>query len=67
MPIIIHCSIVKTSKSYNGKFVSHYNIKDSELFNNLENYFNTDESLSKDINLAATLKDDSENKKPFKK
>ena len=33
-----------------------------QFFNNLENYFNTDESLSKDINLAATLKDDSENK-----
>ena len=38
MPIIIHCSIVKTSKSHNNKFVSHYNIKDSEIFSNLENY-----------------------------
>lgn len=33
-----------------------------QFFNNLENYFNTDESHSKDINLAATSKDDYENK-----
>ena len=33
-----------------------------QFFNNLENYFNTDESHSKDVNLAATSKDDSENK-----
>jgi len=38
LPFLIHCSIVKTSKSYNGRFIEQFNIKDSEVFNSLENF-----------------------------
>ena len=38
LPFLIHCSIVKTSKSRYGKFIEQFNIKDSEVFNSLENF-----------------------------
>ena len=38
LPFLIHCSIVKTSKSHYGKFIEQFNIKDSEVFNSLENF-----------------------------
>ena len=38
LPFLIHCSIVKTSKTNNGKFIEQFNIKDSEVFNSLEHY-----------------------------
>lgn len=38
LPFLIHCSIVKTSKTYNGRFIEQFNIKDSEVFNSLENF-----------------------------
>jgi hypothetical protein len=38
LPFLIHCSIVKTSKSQYGKFIEQFNIKDSEVFNSLENF-----------------------------
>jgi hypothetical protein len=38
LPFLVHCSIVKTSKSQNGRFIEQYNIKDSEVFNSLENF-----------------------------
>ena len=38
LPFLVHCSIVKTSKPHNGKFIEQYNIKDSEVFNSLENF-----------------------------
>ena len=37
-PFLIHLSIVKASKSNLGKFVPQFNIKDSDVFNSLENY-----------------------------
>ena len=38
LPLHIHCSIVKTSKTSFGKMISEFNIKDSDVFNALENY-----------------------------
>jgi len=38
LPFLVHCSIVKTSKSQDGRFIEQYNIKDSEVFNSLENF-----------------------------
>ena len=39
LPFLIHCSIVKTSKSnITGKFIPQFNIKDSEVFTNIEHY-----------------------------
>lgn len=38
LPFLVHCSIVKTSKPYEGRFIEQYNIKDSEVFNSLENF-----------------------------
>jgi hypothetical protein len=38
LPFLVHCSIVKTSKSQYGKFIEQFNIKDSEVFNSLENF-----------------------------
>lgn len=38
LPFFIHCSIVKTSKAYEGKFIEQFNIKDSEVFNSLEHF-----------------------------
>ena len=38
MPFLIHCSIVKTSKTNNGKFIPQFNIKDSNVFNSNEHY-----------------------------
>jgi hypothetical protein len=38
LPFLLHCSIVKTSKSQDGRFIEQYNIKDSEVFNSLENF-----------------------------
>ena len=38
LPFLIHCSIVKTSKTNNGKFIEQFNIKDSEVFNSLEHF-----------------------------
>jgi hypothetical protein len=38
LPFLIHCSIVKTSKSQYGKFIEQFNIKDSEVFTSLENF-----------------------------
>ena len=37
-PFLIHCSIVKTSKTNNGRFIEQFNIKDSEVFSSLENF-----------------------------
>tara|TARA_X000000368_G_scaffold388346_1_gene349788 strand:- start:10124 stop:13747 length:3624 start_codon:yes stop_codon:yes gene_type:complete len=37
-PFLIHCSIVKTSKTNGGKFIPQFNIKDSEVFNSSEHY-----------------------------
>ena len=37
-PFLIHCSIVKTSKTKGGRFIEQFNIKDSEVFNSLENF-----------------------------
>ena len=37
-PFLIHCSIVKTSKTNNGRFIEKFNIKDSEVFSSLENF-----------------------------
>ena len=38
LPFLIHCSIVKTSKTKDGNFISQYNIKDSEVFDSLEHF-----------------------------
>ena len=38
LPFVVHCSIVKTSKSHDGKFIEQFNIKDSEVFNSLEHF-----------------------------
>ena len=38
LPFLVHCSIVKTSKSQNGRFIEQFNIKDSEVFTSLENF-----------------------------
>tara|TARA_B110001450_G_scaffold110795_6_gene104617 strand:+ start:6124 stop:9885 length:3762 start_codon:yes stop_codon:yes gene_type:complete len=38
LPFLIHCSIVKTSRSNYGKFIPEFNIKDSDVFNSLENF-----------------------------
>ena len=38
LPFLIHCSIVKTSKTFNGKFIEQFNITDSEVFTSLENF-----------------------------
>jgi hypothetical protein len=38
LPFLIHCSIVKTSKAQNGKFIEQFNIKDSEVFNSIEHF-----------------------------
>jgi len=38
LPFLVHCSIVKTSKTHEGKFIEQFNIKDSEVFNSLENF-----------------------------
>ena len=37
-PFLIHCSIVKTSKTNNSRFIEQFNIKDSEVFSSLENF-----------------------------
>jgi hypothetical protein len=37
-PFLIHCSIVKTSKTNNGRFIEQFNIKDAEVFSSLENF-----------------------------
>ena len=37
-PFLIHCSIVKTSKTNAGKFIPQLNIKDSDVFNSYEQY-----------------------------
>tara|TARA_B110000444_G_scaffold4800_1_gene4505 strand:+ start:16067 stop:19726 length:3660 start_codon:yes stop_codon:yes gene_type:complete len=37
-PFLIHCSIVKTSKTNNGKLIPQFNIKDSDVFNSAEQY-----------------------------
>jgi len=37
-PFLIDISIVKSSTNKYGKMISHYNIKDSEIFNNPEKY-----------------------------
>jgi hypothetical protein len=37
-PFLIHCSIVKTSKTNNGRFIEQFNIKESEVFSSLENF-----------------------------
>jgi len=37
-PFVIHCSIVKTSKTNRGRFIEQFNIKDSDVFNSLENF-----------------------------
>jgi len=37
-PFLIHCSIVKTSKTNRGRLMEQFNIKDSEVFNSLENF-----------------------------
>ena len=38
LPFLLHFSIVKTSKSHNGKFIPEFNIKESNVFNSLEHY-----------------------------
>jgi len=38
LPFLVHCSIVKTSKTHEGRFIEQFNIKDSEVFNSLENF-----------------------------
>jgi hypothetical protein len=38
LPFLVHCSIVKTSKAYEGKFIEQYNIKDSDVFNSFEHF-----------------------------
>ena len=38
LPVLIHCSIVKTSKTHNNKFVPEFTIKDANVFNSLEHY-----------------------------
>jgi hypothetical protein len=37
-PFLIHCSIVKTSKTNRGRLMEQFNIKDSDVFNSLENF-----------------------------
>tara|TARA_Y100000741_G_scaffold63502_1_gene45280 strand:- start:3206 stop:6847 length:3642 start_codon:yes stop_codon:yes gene_type:complete len=37
-PFLIHCSIVKTSKTNGGKLIPQFNIKDSNVFNSTEQY-----------------------------
>ena len=37
-PFLIHCSIVKTSKTNGGKLIPQFNIKDSGVFNSSEQY-----------------------------
>ena len=37
-PFLIHCSIVKTSKTNGGKLIPQFNIKDSNVFNSSEQY-----------------------------
>ena len=37
-PFLIHCSIVKTSKTLAGKLIPQFNIKDSDVFNSIEQY-----------------------------
>jgi len=37
-PFLIHCSIVKTSKTIGGKLIPQFNIKDSNVFNSSEQY-----------------------------
>ena len=37
-PFLIHCSIIKTSKTNAGKFIPQLNIKDSDVFNSYEQY-----------------------------
>ena len=37
-PFLIHCSIVKTSKTNNGRFIEQFNIKESEVFSSMENF-----------------------------
>ena len=38
LPFIIHCSIVKSSKSANSKLIPEFNISDSDVFNCIENF-----------------------------
>ena len=38
LPFIVHCSIVKSSKSSRGKLISEFNIDDSDVFNCIENF-----------------------------
>ena len=37
-PFLVHCSIVKTSKTNGGKLIPQFNIKDSDVFNSSEQY-----------------------------
>ena len=37
-PFLIHCSIVKTSKTNRGRLMEQFNIKESDVFNSLENF-----------------------------
>jgi hypothetical protein len=37
-PFLIHCSIVKTSRTNGGKLIPQFNIKDSDVFNSSEQY-----------------------------
>jgi hypothetical protein len=50
LPFLVHCSIVKTSKSVAGKFMPVFNIKDSNVFNNFENF-----EIEIEINNAAII------------
>lgn len=38
LPFIVHCSIVKSSKSSHGKLIPEFNIDDSDVFNCIENF-----------------------------
>ena len=37
-PFLIHCSIVKTSRTNGGRLIPQFNIKDSDVFNSTEQY-----------------------------
>ena len=38
LPFIVHCSIVKSSKSSQGKLIPEFNINNSDVFNCIENF-----------------------------
>jgi len=38
LPFLVHCSIVKTSKSHNNKYIPQFNIKDSKVFDSIEHF-----------------------------